>query len=149
MNPNQSSDAILQEITINAPADRIFEAIINPNERVKWWGTKGRFQATHMESDLRPGGKWKMSGTGMGDKPFTIVGTYQEIDPPRLLVSTWLADWHEDAPETIVRFELEEADGATTVRLTHSGFTTDSQRENYRGWGLLLSLLQGYVTGRS
>jgi len=49
------SDAIIKEIVIKAPAARIFEALADPAQRVKWWGTEGRFQATHMESDLRPG----------------------------------------------------------------------------------------------
>lgn len=28
---------IVQEITIKAPAERIFEALTNPDERLKWW----------------------------------------------------------------------------------------------------------------
>jgi hypothetical protein len=36
--------------TINAPAERVFEALTNPDQRVKWWGAAGRFQTTHMES---------------------------------------------------------------------------------------------------
>ncbi len=57
-----TSDAITQEITIRAPAERIFDALINPDERVKWWGAEGSFHTTHMESDLRPGGRWTMRG---------------------------------------------------------------------------------------
>jgi uncharacterized protein YndB with AHSA1/START domain len=57
MNPAGTTDAIIQEITIKAPAERIFEALIDPHERMKWWGAEGRFRVTHMESDLRPGGK--------------------------------------------------------------------------------------------
>jgi uncharacterized protein YndB with AHSA1/START domain len=52
-----ASDMIVGEITIRAPAKRVFEALTNPDQRAKWWGAEGRFQATHMESDLRPGGK--------------------------------------------------------------------------------------------
>jgi len=35
MNPISESGAIVQEITIKAPAERIFEAWINPGERMK------------------------------------------------------------------------------------------------------------------
>jgi len=55
MNPTRTSDTIVQEITIKAPAERIFDAPTNPSERMKWWGWEGRFQITRMESDLRPG----------------------------------------------------------------------------------------------
>jgi uncharacterized protein YndB with AHSA1/START domain len=52
-----ASDTI-REITIDAPAERIFEALTNPEQRLKWWGAEGLYRRTHMESDLRPGGKW-------------------------------------------------------------------------------------------
>ena len=65
----RSVDVIVQEITIKAPASRVFEALIDPAQRMKWWGQKGRFETTNVESDLRPGGRWLMSGTRMG-RPF-------------------------------------------------------------------------------
>ena len=79
MNPTSASDTIVQEITIKGSAERIFEALTNPHERMKWWGAQGRFQVTHIESDLRPGGKWVMRGIGMGGKPFTVAGEYRKI----------------------------------------------------------------------
>jgi uncharacterized protein YndB with AHSA1/START domain len=145
MNPTTTSDTIVQEITIKATAERIFEALINPIERVKWWGAEGRFQTTHVESDLRPGGKWTMSGSGIGGKPFTVTGEYRQIERPHLLVFTWLPDWQEDATETLVRFDLEEKDGVTTVRLTHAGLTSESSRASHRGWPQILEWLRAYA----
>ena len=144
MNPTSVSDTIIQEITIQAPAQRIFDALTNPSQRIKWWGAEGRFQTTHMESDLRPGGKWMMRGNGMGGKPFTVSGEYRQIEPPRVLVFTWLPTWQEDAIESLVRFDLEERNGVTTVRLTHSGLT-GSSRASHKGWPQVLTWLQGYV----
>jgi uncharacterized protein YndB with AHSA1/START domain len=145
MNPVDASDTIVKEIIIKASAERIFEALIDPRQRVKWWGAEGKFQATHMESDLRPGGAWLMRGTGMGGKPFTLRGEYCSIERPRLLEMTWLGDWQENESPTVVRFDLDEKDGATTVRLTHSGFTSKQSRERYQGWPWLLALLQAHV----
>jgi len=65
-----------------------------------------------------------------------------------LLVFTWLPDWQENAPETIVRWDLEEKDGVTKVRLTHSGLTSESSRASHRGWPQVLGLLQAYVEAR-
>jgi Activator of Hsp90 ATPase homolog 1-like protein len=45
----------------------------------------------------------------------------------------------------LVRFDLEERDGFTTVRLTHSGLTTESSRDHHRGWPQVLAWLQAYV----
>lgn len=149
MSPTSASSTIVQEIAITAPAERVFEALTNPSERIKWWGADGRFQATHMESDLRPGGKWMMGGNGMAGKPFTVSGEYRQIEPPRLLIFTWLPDWQEDAIETIVRFDLSETEGITTVRLTHSGLTTESSRLSHKGWPQILTWLQTYAERQS
>jgi len=138
-------DSITQEISIKAPAQRVFDALSQPDQRVRWWGVEGRFQATHMESDLREGGAWRMTGTGMGGSPFVVCGEYREVHRPRVLEFTWLPDWEGDAAPTIVRFDLDEKNGVTTVRLTHSGFATSAERERYQGWPWLMSLLQAYA----
>ena len=145
MNPSSTTSAIIQETTIKAPAERIFEALINPKERLKWWGAKGIFEIKQVESDLRPGGKWMMRGVGPGDKPMTVAGEYRQIERPRLLVFSWLPDWQENIPETLVRWDLEEKDGITTVRVTHSGFTSEAARATYRGWPHILSELKNYA----
>jgi uncharacterized protein YndB with AHSA1/START domain len=145
MNPINTGDNIVQEITIKGSAERIFEALTNPGQRVRWWGAEGRFQTTHMESDLCVGGRWMMRGIGMGGKPFTVAGEYRNIDRPRMLAFTWLPDWQEDPSDTIVRFDLEEKDGVTTVRLTHSGLTSESSRASHKGWPQILIWLQAYV----
>src|SRR5215467_6233721 len=90
MNLTDAGGTIVKEITIKGSAERIFEALTNPDQRVKWWGAEGRFQATQMESDLRPGGRWVMRGIGIGGKPFTVPGTYRTIERPPRLVLTWL-----------------------------------------------------------
>jgi uncharacterized protein YndB with AHSA1/START domain len=91
-----SVDAIVQEITIRAPAARVFEALVDPAQRMKWWGQKGRFETTNAESDLRPGGRWLMSGVGMG-RPFKVEGVYRIIERPRVLAFTWMPSWDEEA----------------------------------------------------
>ncbi|MGB7265081.1 MAG: SRPBCC domain-containing protein [Terracidiphilus sp.] len=145
MNPTTASDTIIQEITIKGAAERIFAALTNPEERLKWWGgPEGRFRLTQFDSDLRPGGKWIMRFDAYG-KVVTITGEYRDIEPPHLLVFTWLPDWYENATESLVRWDLEERDGVTTVRLTHSGLLTESARENHRGWPQILGWLQAYI----
>ncbi|MBV8732666.1 MAG: SRPBCC domain-containing protein [Acidobacteriia bacterium] len=148
MNPTIANDTIVQQIVIKAPAERIFEALTDAAERTRWWGSEGRFQTTHTESDLRPGGKWMMRGNGIGGRPFTVRGEYRQIEPPRLLIFTWLPDWQEDAFETLVRFDLTENNGITAVRLTHSGLATESSRLSHKGWPQILTWLQAYCESR-
>lgn len=138
-----TSDTIIEEITIKGSAERIFEAIVDPKQRVKWWGKKGVYESTHAESDTRVGGKWLMKGTGMG-KDFSVYGEYRKVDRPRLLEFTWIPSWQDGSPESIVRFELNEKEGVTTVRLTHSGLTP-AGREVHKGWPQVLGWLRDYV----
>jgi len=69
---------------------------------------------------------------------FNVGGAYREIERPRLLVFTWLPDWDAQAQESVVRFDLTEHNGVTTVRLTHSGLTSESARAHHQGWPQVL-----------
>jgi uncharacterized protein YndB with AHSA1/START domain len=145
MNATATKDTITQEIQIKGSAERIFAALTDPRERLLWWGgPEGRFRLTAFESDLRPGGRWTMRAES-GGRLVTIKGEYRQIEPPRLLVFTWLPDWYENATESLVRWELEERAGLTTVRLTHSGLETEEARTSHRGWPQILGMLQAYI----
>jgi len=148
MNETRADHTIVQEIVIKAPAERVFAALTDPTQRLRWWGAEGRFKTTHMESDLRVGGKWMMRGTGMGGKAFSVVGEYRAIERPHLLVFTWFPDWSAKANESLVRFDLQEKAGDTTVRLTHSGLTSEGARA-HRGWPDILAWLRAYVEAKS
>jgi len=147
MNPTSTgAGTIVEEITIDAPAGRVFDAFADPAERVKWWSAPdGRFRTTHMESDLRRGGKWSMGGVRPDGSAFTVKGEYRAVERPALLAFTWLPDWQGDGTESLVQVEFMEANGSTRVRLTHSGLATDSSRTSHRGWPEILSRLQAYV----
>jgi len=138
-----TTDTIIEEITIKGSAERIFDAIVDPKQRVRWWGKKGVYESTHAESDTRVGGKWLMKGIGMG-RDFSVYGEYRKVDRPLLLEFTWNPSWQDGSTESIVRFELNEKEGVTTVRLTHSGLTP-AGREAHKGWPQVLGWLRDYV----
>ena len=144
-----TSGRIVEEITIEASAERIFEALTNAAERVRWWGAEGTFQTTHLDSDLRPGGRWSMRGLRANGQSFAITGEYREIARPRLLVFTWRPDWRANADTSLVRIDLDEHDGVTTVRLTHSGLTPEALRTGHRGWPQILTWLRAHTEGRA
>jgi uncharacterized protein YndB with AHSA1/START domain len=95
-----------------------------------------------LESDLRPGGEWMMHVNG--SQPSMVAEEYRKIERPRLLAFTWIREL-ENAAETLVRWDLEEHNGVTRVRLTHSGLTSESLRTRNSGWPLIVRLLQAYV----
>jgi uncharacterized protein YndB with AHSA1/START domain len=137
--------AIVQEITIAAPAARIFRALTDPNEAPRWWGSDESFRCTSMTADLRVGGRWTMTGTNRDGSPFTTAGVYRVVDPPHHLECTWRHDWGEGREETIVRYDLIENDGSTLVRVTHTGFTSSDDHAGHdRGWAAVLGWLKAY-----
>jgi uncharacterized protein YndB with AHSA1/START domain len=75
-------------------------------------------------------------------------GAILEIDPPRLLVYTWHANWHDDPSlATVVRWELQPDDNGTKVKVTHSGLAKEKPaREDYSGgWTEVVKLLKEFV----
>jgi len=141
-------DAIVSEIYIAAPPEDVFRALVDPEFVVKWWGGQGAeqsFRCTRFQSDLRPGGAWRSSGVDGQGRPFEVAGEYVEIDPPHLLVQTWVASW--SAPvKTTVRWELKPTGDGTMVRHQHSGLAVDPQMgKSFRGWPRILGWLQAFL----
>ena len=153
------NDAVLAEIFIAAPPARVFEAISDPKQRSSWWGQKGIFRVADAKSDLRVGGKWSNDGVGPTGQKFHMEGEYLEIDPPRLLVHTRVADFVANI-ETVVRWELEPRDvhnlhgsaphragTGTLVKVRHSGFAGHPAelKSHNQGWSASLGWLQAFV----
>lgn len=138
-------DAVVGEILIAAPPGRVFQALTDPQQLLQWWGQKGMFRSTNWTIDLRVGGQWRGEAELRGST-FWIAGEYLEIDPPRLLVYTWVSSMPGERP-SVVRFELEEQGQSTRVKLRHSGLSVNLPGlVNYQGmWPALLSWILGFV----
>ena len=142
-----NNDTITQEVTIKAPAERIFASLTQPAELLKWWTAPGKFKIVHAECDLQPGGKWLMrvmSDSDEAARSSMVSGEYAAIEPPHLLTYTWTRE-NEGYPETLVRWDLDEKDGVTTVRVTHSGLITEELRRRNDGWPLIVMLLKSHI----
>jgi uncharacterized protein YndB with AHSA1/START domain len=141
---------LVESISIAAPIATVFAALTEPDELVRWWGSEDGYHTTTMQTDMRVGGAWKTSGIGRDGDPFTVGGIYRVVDPPQHLEFTWRHDWGDgdDATnDTIVRYDLEERDGATTVTVTHTNFATEEDRDDHaKGWPVVLGWMAAYVT---
>ncbi len=161
-----TNDAVSREIEIAAPPERVFQALTDARQLFTWWGAEPSVELTVFEMDARQGGKYlyrckprpgadfgevgenlKKSGSG----EFICRGEVLEYDPPRLLVWSWIANWHEhpDRPTT-VRWELTPTRGGTLVRVTHSGLAQEpvSRKDYGQGWVGVLELLKNYLQKR-
>jgi uncharacterized protein YndB with AHSA1/START domain len=141
-------DAVVSEIEIAAPPDRVFEALVN-REQALQWGNSEAFQIMQWEFDARPGGKWRLlSRERSTTREFDHHGDVVEVDRPRVLAYSWYANWHSDpAHRTLVRWELTPTPGGTHVKLTHSGLAAlpDACTGYSQGWPGLLEQVKNFV----
>jgi uncharacterized protein YndB with AHSA1/START domain len=147
-----NNDSIVTEIHIAAPAERVFKALTQPRELVRWF--KNPSCPDHLwEMDARLGGRYRYvteKGTVVvnGVSEFECHGEILEIDPPHLLVYSWIANWHDDKSlRTVVRWELTSDAAGTNVKVTHSGLAQENvARKDYSGgWPGVLEMLKQFA----
>jgi uncharacterized protein YndB with AHSA1/START domain len=150
-----SLDAIVGEIQIAAPAERVFKALTDASELQCWFGGP-ECPVKVWTMDARVGGHYSYatqqgSIVVNGVSAFECQGEILECNPPRLLVYTWIANWHDDPKSrTVVRWELTQKGSATHVRVTHSGLSNlHVARKDYTGgWPEVVEMLKKFVEGR-
>ncbi|MFZ0295698.1 MAG: SRPBCC domain-containing protein [Candidatus Sulfotelmatobacter sp.] len=152
-------DVVTGEIFIAAPPARVFQAITDPNQMRQWWGASNMYRIKEWKADLRVGGKWPSDGVGVDGKTFRVEGEYLEVDPPRLLVHTWICTWMGTV-QTIVRWELvpqsvhglhpngpQRAGTGTLVKIRQQGFAgrIADATSHTEGWKRVMGWLVAYI----
>ena len=145
-------DAIVSEIQIVAPPQRVFRALTDAAELQRWFGSS-ECPLKFWQMDARVGGRYsyeteKGSIVVNGVDQFKCCGEILECDPPRLLVYTWIGNWHDDPrSRTVVRWELTPKGNGTHVRVTHSGLSNlPVARKDYTGgWPGVVEQLKKFV----
>lgn len=145
-------DAVIGEIEIAAPPERVFQALTTDGELARWF-TNPTCPVKFWEMDARPGGRYgyateKATTVVNGVSEFECHGEILELDPPRLLVYTWIANWHIDKTlRTVVRWELTPRAGGTHIKVTHSGLAREeAARKDYAGgWPGVLDSLKKFA----
>ncbi len=138
------NDVVISKFFIAAPRERIFQAITDPKQAVRWWGQSGKYRLSEFQMDVRVGGKWSCSGSSANMGNITVEGEFLEIDPPRRLAYTWTS-WMPVSTKVV--WELEAQANGTMLKLTHTGFAGDAdQAKNHSlGWSSVLGWLQAFV----
>ena len=142
--PNQ--DALVSEIHVAAPAERIFQALIDPKQVMQWWNSPD-CQIESFSFDPRKGGCWtydtqKTKLNINGTSKFHCEGEVLEYDPPRVLAYTWIANWHEQPTQCTVVHCV-----GTLVRVTHSGLAElpVSRKDYSGGWPGVLREVKKFI----
>jgi uncharacterized protein YndB with AHSA1/START domain len=160
--PITTQDSVIAEIEIAAPAERVFQALTDQQQLFTWWGAQPSVELSSFAMQARKGGRYHYSCRPRPGKDFGPIteqlqqngevvfdchGEVLEIDPPRLLVWSWFANWHAHPKHaTIVRWELTPTKNGTLVRVTHSELANEPEsRKDYgTGWQGVLHLLKSF-----
>lgn len=132
---------------LDLPLNKVWKALTEPEEFKKWWGPKG-FTSPSSKMEARVGGKYLNCMQGPDGRKYWSAGTVKELIPERKLVVTdsfsdekgniksaaeydMPGNWPK---ELLITFELEEADGATKLVLTHEGIPEEMYDDCKQGW---------------
>jgi uncharacterized protein YndB with AHSA1/START domain len=139
-------DAIVAEVHIAAPPERVFQAMTDPTQLMQWWGQKGRYQHTDCTMDVRIGGKWMSAGVGADGTPYKVEGEYLAVDPPHALTYTWKPSFQE-FNESTVAWELTPSGQGTLLKMRHYGLSQQAKaRKDYaNGWPTVLGWMRAYL----
>jgi uncharacterized protein YndB with AHSA1/START domain len=159
----RTEDEVVCEIEVEAPPERVFEALTRQDQLFAWWGKEPTVELEFFEMEARKGGRWRFlghakPGSDHGEvaeqlkrnqaTAFEAHGEVLEFLPPRRLVWSWIANWHEHPTHpTTVTWELSPTKRGTRVKVTHGGLARETMaRKDYTGgWKGVLKLLFTFV----
>jgi uncharacterized protein YndB with AHSA1/START domain len=126
---------IRAEREFNAPREKVYEAMTNPELVPQWWGRR-QDTTTVEEMDVKVGGRYRFVTEGEHGKQ-GFSGTFRELTPPERVVQTFEWDGmpgHISVDEAVLE---DLGDGRTKIIAT-STFHFPEERD-----GMLSSGMEG------
>lgn len=127
-NPSERESATTR--VFDAPRELVFKAWTQPEHMTRWWGPKG-FTNPVCETDVRPGGAYRIVMRSPEGAEYPLKGVYREVVEPERLVLTDNWDDHPDEWQALLRENREEGEGKpaqealnTVTFEEHDGKTT-------------------------
>jgi uncharacterized protein YndB with AHSA1/START domain len=153
---NLNADPAERVLTItrvfDAPRALVFEAFVDREHALKWMGPRD-YPVTHVEGDVRPGGKWRARlSAADGSRELWQGGIYREVVPPERLVFTFA--WDDDdggqGPETLVTITFADQGAKTLMTFRQGVFDTRENCDGHRmGWNSAFDRLAEHVAQAS
>ena len=129
----------------DAAPEEVWRAWTEPEEMKRWWGP-GQNDVVHLaESDVRVGGRFRVTFTSDSDEVLEVSGVYSDVVPHRKLVFTWA---YKSAPEqeSRVTVTFEPSGGGTDLTLLHEQFFDAEARDAHEeGWSKALAKIDAAI----
>jgi uncharacterized protein YndB with AHSA1/START domain len=133
----------------DAPRDLVYECWTDPEHLQRWQGAPRGFTVPFSESDIRPGGFFRICLRSPEGVDHWLEGGYLEIVKPERLVYThaWLDADKKPVRKTLVTITFAERDGKTELTLRQTGFASAESRDGHGyGWNSALDVLVDYLS---
>ena len=125
---------------IAAPAQRIFDAWLDPASLAEWMRPcSATDKRSDVKVDARVGGAFEFV-MHVPSGPVRHTGVYQIIDAPRRLVFTWNSP-HAGQNDSLVTVEFRPDGKATEVVITHERLPDQARSGHTKGWTEILESL--------
>ena len=135
-----SSDrAIVLSRVIDAPAERVFDAWLDPATAGRWLFATPDGRMLRVEIDARVGGTFTIAEQ-RGEEIVEHLGTYLEIDRPRRLVFSFSVPKYS-AEVSRVTVDIVPRGAGCKLTLTHEGVPPDYHEQSAAGWTGILEHL--------
>ena len=137
--------AVERSIWIDAPRERVWQAITDPAQIGQWFSPGTEWHGT----GLQVGGRLAVYDAATDTEMYTQL--IDVVEAPRYLVTR-----QEDPPQHLTIWTLNEEDGGTRLTLTYTGFEKESDDERHNnmeqnafGFGMMLMNLKAQVEGEA
>ncbi len=136
--------ALIVRKVVPAPPSRLFDLWTRPEHVKEWWGPES-VVCTAAEIDLRIGGRYRIANEFSDGTTLWIVGEFEVVAPPHLLVYTWQLEPGPVRSERVT-VKFEPHDGGTEVVVIHERIADEEARRSHRsGWVGCLENLARFV----
>jgi uncharacterized protein YndB with AHSA1/START domain len=136
-----SDREIRTERVFDAPRDRVWRALTEPELVAQWWGRGNKLVVERME--LERGGHWRFVEHSDGQQ-HGFEGRFREVTPPSRLSMTF--EWDGMPGYVIIEnMELEEVDKDRTRIVNVSQFYSTEERDGMLQAGMEEGMNQSYA----
>ena len=131
------TEAVVEEVLIDASPETVFEFFVEANLMRKWMGR-------HATLEPWAGGVFAVDN---GDN--RARGNFVEVVPSKRVVFTWGWEQSTDVPpgSSVVTFTFEPRGQATLLRMVHEGLPAGEDLRHRQGWVHYLDRLLQAATG--
>jgi RNA polymerase sigma-70 factor (ECF subfamily) len=133
------------ERTLAAPPAEVFDAMLDPQAQLRWWGGDG--EIVRAACDLRVGGVASIAWGPSEDALIRAEQVFREIDrPKRLVYDETVVQSGSPVYECRLTFTFAPVLDQTRLVLHHTGFPTPEERDLHEGGtGIFLDRLQRHL----